>query len=455
MNHAVPKEYTSVLTQLEDRAAYRSYSQIERVIRNELGGQVSDHFSSFDSVPVAAASLAQVHCATLAGSGDRVAVKVQYPGLDTLVAGDLVSLRTLSYLLSFAFPSYNLDWIIREFKANLSREIDFLQEGASSEKTRRFFADDKIICVPRIYPEKSTSKLLCMEFIDGFRADDLEQLKAAGIEPVAMATAVVRALGNMSFISGDIHCDAHGGNLLCRPGAPGSGKFELFLIDHGLYRTLSEATRKSYCRLWRGLVLRNENDVDRACKELGAPGLGEIFALFLLNRSLSSSKQAATDLRESMTKEEIKAFRDELKAGGIESGADAVAAMEGMPQDLLLVLKMNSLVRNINKKLGAEIDRFRANARLAVRGLHHDNIELSQPGLEAGAGLIAGNSTEAREIPGRVDGRWLLSRVLSKLSSRACFYADIVAVEINLAIFDVVRFVYRWWAGMPLRDTIG
>jgi aarF domain-containing kinase len=254
MNHAVPKEYTSVLTQLEDRAAYRSYSQIERVIRNELGGQVSDHFSSFDSVPVAAASLAQVHCATLAGSGDRVAVKVQYPGLDTLVAGDLVSLRTLSYLLSFAFPSYNLDWIIREFKANLSREIDFLQEGASSEKTRRFFADDKIICVPRIYPEKSTSKLLCMEFIDGFRADDLEQLKAAGIEPVAMATAVVRALGNMSFISGDIHCDAHGGNLLCRPGAPGSGKFELFLIDHGLYRTLSEATRKSYCRLWRGLV---------------------------------------------------------------------------------------------------------------------------------------------------------------------------------------------------------
>jgi aarF domain-containing kinase len=455
MSHAVPKEYTSVLTLLEDRAAYRPYEQVERVVCRELGGAIEDHFATFDPEPVAAASLAQVHRATLAANGETVAVKVQYPGLETLVAGDLASLRALSYVLSHAFPSFNLDWIVAEFKANLSREIDFRKEAASSEKTRRFFKHDNVVRVPRVYQELSTCKLLCMEFIDGFRADDVDKLTAAGIEPAAVATAIVRAFGMMTFISGNLHADGHGGNILCRPGAPGTGDFELFLIDHGLYRSLSEATRKAYCLLWRGLVLRRGDDVDRACKELGAPGLQEVFSIFLLNRSLKSAKQAGTDLREMMTREEIKAFRDELKASGIENSADAAALMGVVPQDLLLVLKMNSLVRNMNKKLGAEVDRFRANARLAVRGLHHNNSSIAIVAPHCSSGMIAGNSTEAGDMACTYP--WIsVMRVWYSIRNCASLYADMIAVEINFSLFDFVRAIVRCWNGVSLtRDTIG
>jgi ABC1 atypical kinase-like domain len=133
MNHAVPKEYTSAFKELEDRASYRPYHQVRRVLCSELGGSVHDHFANFETVPVAAASLAQVHRAHLRDGGEKVAVKVQYPGLEALVAGDLASIRVLSRLLSYVFPYFSLDWMVREFRVNLAKELDFLQEAESAE----------------------------------------------------------------------------------------------------------------------------------------------------------------------------------------------------------------------------------------------------------------------------------------------------------------------------------
>lgn len=457
MSHALPSEYTSVLSQLEDRAAYRPYSQVEQVITSELGGKVDDHFSDFEKKPVAAASLAQVHRAKLGNTDERVAVKVQYPGLQTLVAGDLACYRVLSYLLSYAFPDFSLDWIISEFKENLANEVDFRHEANSSERTRLFFAKDRRISVPRIFPDRSTSKVLTMEFIDGIRVDDVDKLQKYGVKPAEVAQAVVDAFGRMVFVSGFVHCDGHSGNMLVRPRRENPGDFELFLLDHGLYAELEEDFRRAYCRLWRGLVLRNESDVNLACEQLGAPGFANLFSIFLLNRNWNSAKQFGVDLRNKMTKEEIQALVKELRDGGLENGADFTAYLRDVPKDLLLVFKMNSLVRNINKKLGAQIDRFKANARFAVRGMRHRNFPVDATGQP-----FSTMPSTARKIH-EEENRGIRSRVLDwirwEVFNPILTLTDCLAIEINLAVLDFLLVLVRWWRGssgvVSARDSLG
>jgi aarF domain-containing kinase len=442
MNHAVPVEFTSKLIQLEDRAAFRPYSQVERVICNELGGRLEDHFATFEREPVAAASLAQVHRATLHGSGDVVACKVQHAGLVTLVAGDLSTIRVLSRLLSYLFPAMSLDWIVDQFQENLKKELDFTKEALSSERTRKFFQDDSRFDVPKIHFGRSTRRVLTMDFISGFRVDDFKRLEAAGISREAVASAVVDAFAKMIFISGSCQCDGHGGNMLVRPRAGGApGQFDLVLLDHGLYCELDDRFRRAYCRLWRGLVLRLPEEVNRACVELGTPNLGNLFSIFLLNRSWSSAQSLGVDLRNKMSKEELRALMGELRDGGVESGADAASLLGSLPQDLLLVFKMNSLVRNINKTLGAPVDRFKSNVRNAVRGLHHTNMPLSM-----NVGLDSYGQSDSAAPAGFITSRmltWLNWRLWEPV---AC-WADIAFVEVNLLLFDVLLVVHRWWNG--------
>lgn len=208
MTHGVPREFTSTLIQLEDRAASRPYAQVERVLKKELGGEVHDHFSSFEEQPVAAASLAQVHRATLSATGETVACKVQYPGLATLVAGDLASIRFLSYLLTKAFPWMSLDWMVDQFRENLAVEIDFEKEAEASERTRLFFEGmDDCVAVPKIFERLSGRKVLTMEYIDGFRVDDVERIAGAGLDKNEVARAVVEGFAKMTFLSGHVHCD--------------------------------------------------------------------------------------------------------------------------------------------------------------------------------------------------------------------------------------------------------
>lgn len=438
MNHAVPPEYTSKLKLLEDRASYRPYPQIKRALERELRRPVEDVYTEFHQKPVAAASLAQVHCATLRDTGEMVAVKVQYPGLEALVQGDLTSIKVLSWMLSWVFPYFNMDWVVEQFRRNLAKELDFLLEAESARRTSESFADDKRVFVPHVHIDASTTRVLTMEYIDGFRVDDLDALDKADVDPHAVAQTVVEAFAQMIFVDGFVHCDPHAGNLMVRPGVNGS--FELFLLDHGLYRQLDDNFRQSYCKLWKGLVLRRGNDVDEACQELGAPGFANVFSIFLLNRSWSFAKRLGTDIRVKMSKEELKQLRNDLREGGLKSQADVSSFVERIPDDLLLVFKMTSLVRNVNKALGASVNRFKVNARYAVRGLRHLNgYGVEDQGGRSGNGavVVAGTHSEKREPYTR----------LVALSNWFGMVVDRVCVEVQLLVLDAALFAVRWWFG--------
>lgn len=449
MNHAVPPEYSSKLKSLEDRAAYRPYWQVERSINRQLpnGQRLQDVFDRFDKVPVAAASLAQVHRATLRNTEQPVAVKIQYPGLEALVRSDLTSIRVLSRLLRFVFPFFNMDWVVDQFRENLKKELDFRLEAESANRTAISFQHDNRVFVPRVYPEFSTSRLLVMEYIDGCRVDDVDALRRAGVNTHQVAQAVINAFAQMIFLNGFIHCDPHAGNMLVRCGQ--NGKFQLFLLDHGLYRELDDSFRQSYCRLWKGFVLRRSSDVERACSELGAPGFANLFSVFLLNRSWRFAKRIDTDIRVKMSSEELSQLRQDLRDSGLKSQSDISSFVENIPDDLLLVFKMNALVRNVNKALGASVNRFKVNARYAVRGLRRFNdVERKGDGRDDVV-ILAGTHAE--------NGSAGLSMRLEALGKWMATMMDCVAVEMQLAVLDVALILVRWWFGGRdlLSDGVG
>lgn len=438
MNHAVPPEYSTRLKLLEDRAAYRPYWQIERVVSRELGRGLKEVFHDFDRKPVAAASLAQVHFARLQ-TGEEVAVKVQYPGLESLVSSDLTSIQMLSWLMSWVFPFFNMAWVVEQFRQNLTKELDFALEAESASRTASFFKGDDRVAVPRVFNQHSTSRLLTMEYVNGFRVDDTELLAKAGIEPSTVAQAVVDTFAQMIFVNGFVHCDPHAGNLMVTPGENGS--FRLFLLDHGLYRELDDEFRLSYCKLWKGLVLRRAADVEEACAELGAPGFANVFSVFLLNRSWSFAKRLGTDIRVKMSKEEMKQLRSDLRDSGLRSQGDVSDFVENIPDDLLLVFKMNSLVRNVNKALGASVNRFKVNARFAVRGLRHLNGDRATHQTVPGAAVVASTHSESH------------ISVSNRLRCFCCWLGsmfDALSVEMQLFALDAAFYAVRWWFGSAI-----
>eukprot|EP00178_Gracilaria_changii_P015836 TRINITY_DN444_c3_g3_i3.p3 TRINITY_DN444_c3_g3~~TRINITY_DN444_c3_g3_i3.p3 ORF type:complete len:286 (+),score=74.61 TRINITY_DN444_c3_g3_i3:873-1730(+) len=263
-----------------------------------------------------------------------------------------------------------------------------------------------------------------MQYIDGFRADDADRLRNARIPAQQVAQAVVDAFAQMIFVNGFVHCDPHGGNLMVTRDA--NSGFKLYLLDHGLYRELSDSFRHTYCKLWKGMVLRNSAMVEAACEQLGAPGFANVFSLFLLNRSWKFARQLRTDLRVKMSDEEMKRIRQDLREGGLKSQADVSELIEGIPEELLLVFKMNSLVRNVNKALGASVNRFKVNARYAVRGLHVVN-EAEREGGEAG--VVASNRVEERV--------WMAWRRAWKALDGAALWMECAAVELQLWLIDV------------------
>lgn len=180
---------------------------------NDTGAPISEYFSEFAPTPVGAASLAQVHLATVRESGQQVAVKVQHPALGEWANLDLALTRfTFSTLKKF-FPEYDLEWLSSEMEYSLPQELDFRMEGQNAMRAKEYFSH--IPELPLVIPEVLWAKkrILVMENISGARPDDLEFLDANGIDRDEVSAALSRIFNEMIFgKDAPLHCDPHGGN---------------------------------------------------------------------------------------------------------------------------------------------------------------------------------------------------------------------------------------------------
>eukprot|EP00029_Vermamoeba_vermiformis_P013519 TRINITY_DN8440_c0_g1_i1.p1 TRINITY_DN8440_c0_g1~~TRINITY_DN8440_c0_g1_i1.p1 ORF type:complete len:285 (+),score=20.84 TRINITY_DN8440_c0_g1_i1:147-1001(+) len=138
LNQVLPKEFTDTLAILQDKAQFQPLSAVEEVFREDFNKLPNEMFTTFDPVPIAAASLAQVHVATLA-DGRKCAVKVQYPDIWDMFRGDIKTIEFMVHTIAYLFPDFQFSWIVPEFKEFLTEELDFINEGKNAEKNSKFF----------------------------------------------------------------------------------------------------------------------------------------------------------------------------------------------------------------------------------------------------------------------------------------------------------------------------
>ena len=207
------------LKKLQDKVPPFSYEEVEDIIEQELAAPIEELFVSFNKVPIASASLGQVHEAVLRYGRNRrggVAVKVQRPNIENIIAVDLSVLEFSSRLVDRLMPRtriFNLPLIIDAFGTTLRREIDYVLEGRNADKLARSHNSDETVKIPEIYWDYTTQRVLTMEFIDGIKISEVEELDEAGLDRYKIALHMTRAYMKQIFKEGFLHADPHPANL--------------------------------------------------------------------------------------------------------------------------------------------------------------------------------------------------------------------------------------------------
>ena len=236
--------WAAELATLQDRVPAVDGAAIVARIEEELGQTVLDAFARFDAEAVAAASLAQVHRAELS-DGRTVAIKVQVPGIDDIIAADVAALRLLAGVLGDVLP-IDVTMIADELERALVEELDYRAEAAAATA---FAADcaGTVLFVPAVVPERSTARVLTTDFVDGARLTDA-LAAASTAERTRIVTALCDGLARQVFRTGRVHGDPHPGNfLVARDG-------RIAVLDFGCTLTLTAAERTGYARLLAALA---------------------------------------------------------------------------------------------------------------------------------------------------------------------------------------------------------
>lgn len=272
----LPEQALAALSSLQDEVPPEPFSHVVSVIESELGKPVDQIFSELERKATAAASLGQVHKATLASNGAQVAVKVQRPHIEQLVGMDLSTLKFVIRVINRFVDTdgfIDLMGVYREFRRTVYEEIDYPTEAGNAKRFREMFQDDPTIFIPKVYDEYTARRVLVLEWVEGIKINDYAALDAARVDHLEVANRTVKAYFRQFFEEGFFHADPHPGNIFVKPGTVESGPIIEF-VDFGMVGTLTKTMKKSMKDLFLSFLLRDSHALVAALERLGFIGEG-------------------------------------------------------------------------------------------------------------------------------------------------------------------------------------
>ncbi len=263
----LPPDYITELSKLQDTAPPLPWDAVRQVIADAWGCPPEERLAAIETVPLAAASLAQVHAATLP-DGTPVVVKVQRPAIWDTIQVDLEILHDLAYLAQRTplGELYDLVAIAEDFAFTLRNELDYRREGHNADRFRRNFAGHPHLRIPQVYWELTTSRVLVLERIQGVKIDDLDGLTAAGLDRRRVALHAAQIVVKEVLEDGFFHADPHPGNFVVLPGEV------IGAMDFGMVGHLSDAVRLDLIRLYIVSVRLDEQRIVDQLIRMGAVG---------------------------------------------------------------------------------------------------------------------------------------------------------------------------------------
>ncbi len=451
----IPSEYLSELAKLQDKVPPFPYEEVVAIFKEELGSDPEELFTWFDPTPLAAASIGQVHRATMK-DGAEVVVKVQRPNIENTIAVDLEILAHIASLMEEHLEEvqgHRPTAVVHEFARSLSREIDFSIELTNIQRFDRQFEGKKTIHVPRVYPEFSCDRILILEYIDGIKANDFKGLKEAGCDVKIVARRGANLVMEQIFIHGFFHADPHPGNILVMEDNV------ICFIDFGQMGRLSLKDREEFTDLVLNLVAGRELKVTAGVLKLTIHH-GEV------NRD-----DLARDLGDMMDQYLYRPL-GELAAGKIlQDLLDLVTRHKlSLRPNLYLMLKALSTVEGVGLQLDPDLELITL-ARPFMRKIKFGRLHprrLAEEAEETGSEYLL----LIRELPGELrtilrqlrEGRMklefehrglqILGSCLDRVSNRISF-AIVLAAQIIGSSLIILSDIPPRWNGIPLIGLAG
>lgn len=337
----LPDAFIEEFTKLQDKVQPLAYPVVKTVVEGELGKKIEEAYSSFTSEPLAAASIGQVHEATLL-TGEKVVVKIQRPEIEKIIETDISLLAFLAGLLEKYVPETRImgpTVIVDEFFRTLSFELDFVVEANNMAKISENIASFQEVVIPKVYKSLSTHKILTLEKLDGIRVNDLRAMDAAGIDRKHVVEVGARVFFKTVMVDGLFHGDLHGGNVFILPGN------RLGIIDFGIVGRLSEKARDQLATMMMSLLTEDYENLCYEYAELGAAGASIDFEAFQREVRNTLSPYMGLAL-------------DELNIGRILIEATKIAAKYNIkvPGDWMIVFKAILTIEGMGRTLDPQFD---------------------------------------------------------------------------------------------------
>ncbi len=349
----LPPEVTAELESLQDEVPPVAFERIRTLAEAELGVSLDRAFSSFDPVPIAAASLGQVYRAQLADedaeqTGLRdVVVKIQRPQIAEIIATDLRALRRIAQWLSrvrLVSDRVDMPALTEEFALTSVDEIDYLHEAASSERFAANFAEDPRVRVPAVIWERSSLRVLTLQDVTAIKVTDVAALSAAGLDPAEVAAQFASVMFDQLFVHGFFHADPHPGNIFVTPLADGG--YTITFIDFGMMGQVPDSLRRGLRQVLIAAASRDGRGMVTGIRELGVllPSADTVeleramTALFARFGGMGFAELAEVDPRE------FRVFAGEF--------SDIVRTLPfQLPENFILIMRAMSLTSGISSSL--------------------------------------------------------------------------------------------------------
>lgn len=476
----LPPEITRELEGLQDEVAAEPFDAIRRQTEDELGMPLEHAYASFDPVPIAAASLGQAHRARLSPAiaadlgFENVVVKVQRPGIESIVAVDLAALRRVARWLSrvrLVSTRTDAPALVEEFAATSLEEIDYLHEAANAERFTENFAGDARIAAPVVVWDRTSLRALTLSDVTAIKITDIAGLTAAGIDPAEVATELARATFQQIFVAGFFHADPHPGNIFVTPAAPGSvangagQSWTLTFIDFGMMGEISDSLRSQLRDFILAVVARDGRALITSLERL------DVLLSTADTEELERAMTATFERFGGMGVAELQAIdQRELEAFARQFGDTIRALPFQLPESFLLLIRTISLTSGVTSALNRDFNMWDAVdpfARTVLRSGGGNALrDLPQQAVSY-ASTLARLPRRVDELIARLDrGQVALrtpdldrrlrfvERSIGRLSSALVFAGLLVAGVLLRPMDEVLSWVVMGASAIPLLHVI-
>ncbi|MDQ3368446.1 MAG: AarF/UbiB family protein [Myxococcota bacterium] len=266
MGTFLPREYTEELEALQDDVPPQRYKKIKATFVASFNKQPHQVFKTFNEHPIAAASLGQVHEATNA-AGDRLAVKILYPNVATIIKVDLRVLGWALSIYSKFVPIQQISRVHEQLSDMLARETDLANEARCITRMTKNFAGDPDVLFPTVYPEWSSPTVMTMTFMDGCKITKRDALATLQLDPNDVATKLVKVFYKQLFIDRFFHADPHPGNFFVQRGP--EGQVRIVVLDLGSATALTDNLADGMFDILSGLMTRKDDLVVQGINTMG------------------------------------------------------------------------------------------------------------------------------------------------------------------------------------------